>query len=304
MEIPPYFAIFDDSGSYGTAVGRLAIEQRFAIATATLDPVTSAYKVANLPFHVVDHVTQGRVHLVETPLTVPNTAIKTRLQPPGRFPSEFIVWKLPWTILHPNLQEPVQLLGMDRISGLEMKFCYTAFDDTLERCLQRGQVARQVWKAQMEPFLGAPIFPAPSPISSAIRAARTRRPPTPVPADTAILNSSEEDESGPALLPVRGRPATPISLSPVASAPRPPPPPTPRAPPAFVAEALIRDARASAATCPVSMTPLSECAEVAITPCFHLFEAASIRSWMVSHSACPVCKQNARNFIVLPGVKN
>lgn len=62
--------------------------------------------------------------------------------------------------------------------------------------------------------------------------------------------------------------------------------------PKFVADALIRDAVAAAATCPITMEPITA-ASAAVTSCFHVFDANAIAIWMVDHQTCPTCKTRA-----------
>lgn len=60
--------------------------------------------------------------------------------------------------------------------------------------------------------------------------------------------------------------------------------------PVFVRNILIADAVAKAATCPITMEPITV-ANAAVTSCFHLFQKEAITTWLRDHSSCPVCKQ-------------
>jgi len=63
-------------------------------------------------------------------------------------------------------------------------------------------------------------------------------------------------------------------------------------PPKFVTDALVRDAVATGAICPITMEPLTT-DTAAVTTCFHIFEGTAIASWLaqdIGHT-CPVCKQ-------------
>jgi hypothetical protein len=71
-----------------------------------------------------------------------------------------------------------------------------------------------------------------------------------------------------------------------------PTPPAPQPLPKVVADALIRDAVAAAATCPITMEPITA-ATAAVTSCFHVFDANAIAIWMVDHQTCPTCKTRA-----------
>lgn len=59
--------------------------------------------------------------------------------------------------------------------------------------------------------------------------------------------------------------------------------------PKFVADALIRDAVAAAAICPITMEPISA-DTAAVTSCFHVFDANAIAIWLADHHTCPTCK--------------
>jgi hypothetical protein len=62
--------------------------------------------------------------------------------------------------------------------------------------------------------------------------------------------------------------------------------------PKFVADALIRDAVAAAATCPITMEPITV-ATAAVTSCFHVFDANAIAIWFTNNHTCPTCKTRA-----------
>lgn len=59
--------------------------------------------------------------------------------------------------------------------------------------------------------------------------------------------------------------------------------------PKFVADALIRDAVAAAANCPITMEPITA-DTAAVTSCFHVFDANAIAIWLADHRTCPTCK--------------
>jgi hypothetical protein len=62
--------------------------------------------------------------------------------------------------------------------------------------------------------------------------------------------------------------------------------------PKFVADLIIADAVAKAATCPITMDPL-KIATAAVTTCFHVFDANAIASWLASdagNGTCAVCR--------------
>ena len=59
--------------------------------------------------------------------------------------------------------------------------------------------------------------------------------------------------------------------------------------PKFVADALIRDAVAATATCPITMEPITA-DTAAVTSCFHVFDANAIAIWLADNHTCPTCK--------------
>jgi hypothetical protein len=78
------------------------------------------------------------------------------------------------------------------------------------------------------------------------------------------------------------------------------PPPVPSPPPVltlgaatealprFVVEALIRH---QGGTCPITMEPLTDATQAAVTDCYHVFEATALETWRVTgDGTCPVCK--------------
>lgn len=61
--------------------------------------------------------------------------------------------------------------------------------------------------------------------------------------------------------------------------------------PQFVATALISDAVTKAATCPITMEPITP-ETASVTPCYHIFDATALTSWTASgNTTCPTCKQ-------------
>lgn len=61
-------------------------------------------------------------------------------------------------------------------------------------------------------------------------------------------------------------------------------------PPSFVLEALIRDAISRHTTCPITMEPLTTPSKVAVTNCYHLFDATALATWRTSSGECPTCR--------------
>jgi hypothetical protein len=81
------------------------------------------------------------------------------------------------------------------------------------------------------------------------------------------------------------RPATTTTTS------RPTPSTAPAPLPAFVLEALVRDAVSRATACPITMEPLTDPSQVTVTACYHLFDATALAAWRASgENKCPVCR--------------
>jgi hypothetical protein len=100
--------------------------------------------------------------------------------------------------------------------------------------------------------------------------------------------------------PVPAEPQTP---------PRPPPPsalqtqpysvPRQSPIPNHVAQILIRHARTTIDTCPISLESYDDCLDLSITSCFHIFKTEAIQRWIESnHDHCPVCRSRIENVIV------
>lgn len=61
--------------------------------------------------------------------------------------------------------------------------------------------------------------------------------------------------------------------------------------PSFVFDAIARDAVQRGATCPITMEPLTDPSQVAVTGCFHVFDATALAAWRASgESKCPTCR--------------
>jgi hypothetical protein len=61
--------------------------------------------------------------------------------------------------------------------------------------------------------------------------------------------------------------------------------------PAFVLEAMARDAVQRATPCPITMEPLTDPSQVAVTSCFHVFDATALAAWRASgENKCPTCR--------------
>jgi hypothetical protein len=69
-----------------------------------------------------------------------------------------------------------------------------------------------------------------------------------------------------------------------------PPAIPPHKPPRFVAEIIKRDAIATKSCCVISLNEFTEDMKTLVTPCFHIFEAASLGEWIAQKGSCPACK--------------
>jgi hypothetical protein len=74
------------------------------------------------------------------------------------------------------------------------------------------------------------------------------------------------------------------------------PPPVPSAPPAqtpiatYLGEIIKRDAIHTKAICSISLEEFTNETKTGVTPCFHLFEAEGLRTWLKTDYTCPICK--------------
>lgn len=65
----------------------------------------------------------------------------------------------------------------------------------------------------------------------------------------------------------------------------------PHGAPGFVTDALVRDALQRAAACPITLEPLTATTPVAVTDCYHLFDATALATWRAAgDNKCPVCR--------------
>ncbi|NBV77574.1 hypothetical protein EBR66_05430 [bacterium] len=60
--------------------------------------------------------------------------------------------------------------------------------------------------------------------------------------------------------------------------------------PKFVTDVLKANAIAKKDSCAISLTPFSECEQIRMTDCYHLFEGSHIERWLKKNSQCPICK--------------
>ena len=61
--------------------------------------------------------------------------------------------------------------------------------------------------------------------------------------------------------------------------------------PKYVAELLKNDLISKGESCSISMNPFKDSKDLQVTPCYHVFDGASLRKWLTTKSSCPLCKQ-------------
>jgi hypothetical protein len=67
--------------------------------------------------------------------------------------------------------------------------------------------------------------------------------------------------------------------------------------PLFVAAALKKAGTDAGAECVISMNPLKECSRVAVTDCYHCFDADSLSTWCRTKNTCPLCKVDIGSIV-------
>ena len=70
--------------------------------------------------------------------------------------------------------------------------------------------------------------------------------------------------------------------------------------PRFVGEMLITRARQSTDVCPIMLGPFAEAERLAVTSCFHVFDAMGMDNLLERGDNCPVCRANIVNTIYEP----
>ncbi len=67
--------------------------------------------------------------------------------------------------------------------------------------------------------------------------------------------------------------------------------------PKNVGDILLANARAGTDACPIASTPFSECTQLCITSCFHVFDFENLNRWRQDHTSCPVCRTKIENVV-------
>lgn len=99
-----------------------------------------------------------------------------------------------------------------------------------------------------------------------------------------LVREEEEEEDIPLAFRVHDEPPAP---------PAPVPLPLPR----HVGDMLIKGAREGKESCPISANLYSECKQLTVTSCFHVFEKLSLATWQREHDTCPVCRMKIVNLV-------
>ena len=174
---------------------------------------------------------------------------------------------------------------------------YSVRGDTEELCSSRQRYLKDLRSDAIDLILSRYVSRDLSSNLIAPRANRTRRPLTPMPpmdyhsVDTYHFSDaydldSESDDDGPvyqvATAPSAEATAPTASRSEI---------------PKFVAELIKKEAIEKNGMCPISMESFSECNSLRLTSCYHLFESDSLQRWLLSKSACPLCKQEVTSTL-------
>jgi hypothetical protein len=67
--------------------------------------------------------------------------------------------------------------------------------------------------------------------------------------------------------------------------------------PKNVGDILLANARAGTDSCPIASTPFSECTNLCVTSCFHIFDTENLNRWREDHTSCPVCRTKIENVV-------
>lgn len=67
--------------------------------------------------------------------------------------------------------------------------------------------------------------------------------------------------------------------------------------PKNVGDILLANARAGTDSCPIASTPFSECTNLCVTSCFHVFDTENLNRWRQEHTSCPVCRTKIENVV-------
>jgi hypothetical protein len=68
--------------------------------------------------------------------------------------------------------------------------------------------------------------------------------------------------------------------------------------PKHIGAILLANARTGSDTCPIAATPFAECGKLALTPCFHIFDADNLQRWQSTNNTCPVCRTELATVVM------
>jgi hypothetical protein len=167
------------------------------------------------------------------------------------------MWRLPWSIYYPPLD--VRIPVVDSNFPMADDYIYRVRGDTREEYESRAIEAKDIYRNTLGELSGLPYmaYPVSAPLRNFLRQ------PLEVLRATMPLPPEEPVSAPPALA---------------------------QKPPAFVAEAMKRDSIQMKKACPISMEVFEDVGAISVTPCFHLFERATLTEWIKKTPLCPVCK--------------
>ena len=67
--------------------------------------------------------------------------------------------------------------------------------------------------------------------------------------------------------------------------------------PKRVGDILLLNARKGSESCPIAITPFSDCESLCVLSCFHIFDKASLVRWQQTNRTCPVCRCKIENVV-------
>lgn len=67
--------------------------------------------------------------------------------------------------------------------------------------------------------------------------------------------------------------------------------------PKHIGDLILADARTGSQDCPIAAIPFSQCPQLSVTSCFHVFDRRSLGIWMEEHTSCPVCRTQIANVV-------
>ena len=278
--VPRLFAVMDDQPRV-TYSSRPVHERRYKIIL--LDPENAALLSRPAPTHYILKEYSPRPTDLTTNGTIPMTTeskpwrpgqLKIRMRPTRDWRSDWMyVWETDYTIYIRSLDMWIPVLDTaDRTAGIwNTPFKDTVHNDTPAMYEMRVIVQQELRETMLKTSAYLPDSPRP----------QTRWRPAPSPAPNPQ----------PSAPPVAVTPIPVLSQTTRAPIRATTPNPVSGAVPPFVAAALKRDAVSKGESCPISLTPFEDCEAVALTPCYHLFEAAALKGWLQMRTTCPICKQ-------------